>query len=232
MRIAVISFSGNVGKTTIARHLISPRIPNANILSVESANADEGEADALKGTQFALLQDALQVEDNLIVDIGASNIEDLLAGMEKYQGSHKDFDYFVVPTVSDIKQQRDTANTVEKLASIGVAPDRIRIVLNRVDQGTPTEEQFSMLQIFLSNNKVCGFDVNCALTENEVYQLVNHDSRSLRELADDTTDFKGLIAKAATRQEKLDIAQGLAIKRLASGVLPELDACFKALALQ
>ena len=53
----------------------------------------------------------------------------------------------------------------------------------------------------------------------------------MQRLADDTTDFKGLIAKAATRQEKIDIADKLAIKRLASGVLPELDACFKALAL-
>lgn len=27
MKLAVINFSGNVGKTTVARHLLAPRIP-------------------------------------------------------------------------------------------------------------------------------------------------------------------------------------------------------------
>ncbi|MFN0183173.1 MAG: StbB family protein [Aquabacterium sp.] len=232
MKIAILNFSGNVGKTTIARHLLAPRLPKARLLSVESANADEGEADALRGTQFAMLQQALQVDNDLIVDIGASNIEDLLAGMQKYKGSHADFDYFVVPTVADAKQQRDTSNTVEKLSGIGVAPGRIRLVLNRIDATIPVAEQFSLLEQVLSAKAFCAFNPLCAITENEIYQLVKHDSRSLRELAEDTTDFKGLIAQAPTRQAKVDIAQGLAIKRLADGVLPELDACFKALALQ
>ena len=231
MKIAIINFSGNVGKTTIARHLLLPRMPKADLISIESANADEGETDALKGRHFAQLQEAMQLNSDLIVDIGASNIEDLIAGMEKFKGSHKDFDFFVVPTVADAKQLRDTANTIAKLASIGVEPARIRIVLNRVDGGISVEEQFDILVKYLAANPLCAFDAKCAITENELYQLVKHDSRSIGELADDTTDFKGLIAKAATRQEKIDIADKLAIKRLASGVLPELDACFKALAL-
>ena len=120
MKIAIINFSGNVGKTTVARHLLLPRMANAVVVSIESANADEGETDALNGKQFTRLQRAMQVTDDLIVDIGASNIEDLLESMEKFKGSHEDFDFFVVPTVADAKQLRDTANTVAKLASIGV----------------------------------------------------------------------------------------------------------------
>ena len=46
MKIAVINFSGNVGKTTIARHLLLPRIPGAELITVESVNADEGQAQA------------------------------------------------------------------------------------------------------------------------------------------------------------------------------------------
>ncbi|MCK7494813.1 MAG: hypothetical protein MZW92_29645 [Comamonadaceae bacterium] len=44
MKVAVISFSGNVGKTTIARHLLAPRIPGAQLIAVESINAEDGEA--------------------------------------------------------------------------------------------------------------------------------------------------------------------------------------------
>lgn len=40
MKIAVINFSGNVGKTTVARHLLLPRIQGAELISVESVNAD------------------------------------------------------------------------------------------------------------------------------------------------------------------------------------------------
>ena len=51
MKIAVINFSGNVGKTTIARHLLLPRIDGAELFSVESLNAADGEghADRLEG---------------------------------------------------------------------------------------------------------------------------------------------------------------------------------------
>ena len=38
MKIAVINFSGNVGKTTVARHLLLPRIQGAELISVESVN--------------------------------------------------------------------------------------------------------------------------------------------------------------------------------------------------
>jgi hypothetical protein len=54
----------------------------------------------------------------------------------------------------------------------------------------------------------------------------------LAALASDDTDYKALIAKARDTAEKLALAQKLATRRLASGVVPELDACFAALALE
>ena len=231
MKVAILNFSGNVGKTTIARHLLAPRM-NADVVSIESANADDGEADAIRGKQFAALQQALLVADNLIVDIGASNIEDLLAAMQKYKGSHEDFDFFIVPVVGDTKQQRDTASTLVKLAGLGVMPARLRLVLNRVDSSVAVNDQFGTLEAFLSANPVCEFNAGCSITENEIYQRVKHDSRSVRELAEDKTDFKALIAKSKDLDEKRKHAEGLAVKRLAAGVLPELDACYEALALQ
>ena len=103
MRVAVINFSGNVGKTTVARHLLAPRIAGAQVIAIESINADDGQTQALRGSQFGELQEYLQTVDNVVVDIGASNVEDLLALMRKYRGSHEDFDCFVVPTVAGEK---------------------------------------------------------------------------------------------------------------------------------
>lgn len=103
MNIALMNFSGNVGKSTIARHLLSPRMNNARIYAVESINSDEtDQSDALRGSQFGALIDALAVapEDDAVIDVGASNIEDFISRMRQYRNSHEDFDYIVVPSVA------------------------------------------------------------------------------------------------------------------------------------
>jgi ABC-type protease/lipase transport system fused ATPase/permease subunit len=73
MKIAVLNFSGNVGKSTIARHLLSPRMPDASIVSVESINADSATEKTIRGTDFGQLQQDLQLEEKVIVDVGASS---------------------------------------------------------------------------------------------------------------------------------------------------------------
>jgi hypothetical protein len=232
MKVAVINFSGNVGKTTIARHLLAPRMTGAEIVSVESANADEQEADALRGKDFAHLQQYMLATDDLIVDIGASNVEDLMTLMRKFKGSHEDFDYFVVPAVPDLKQQKDTANTANELVKMGVPASKIKIVLNRVEDSETPDKQFTALLGFLAVSPVATVNPTAHLTDNEIYQRVKQDGRSISDLAADKTDYKALIAKAKDQREKVELADKLAVKRLADGVLPELDSCFEALALR
>jgi len=232
MKVAIINFSGNVGKTTVARHLLAPRIKKAEIVSVESANADEQEADALRGKDFAHLQQYMLASDDLIVDIGASNVEDLLSLMRKFKGSHDDFDYFIIPAVPDVKQQKDTANTANELAKMGVPSSKIKIILNRVEDAETPGKQFTALLGFLAVNQVATLNMAAHLTDNEIYQLVKQDGRSISDLAADKTDYKALIGKATDKGEKVALADKLAVKRLATGVLPELDACFAALELK
>jgi hypothetical protein len=127
MKLAVINYSGNVGKTTVSRHLLAPRLPGCQVVAVESINADDGQPVTIRGRQFAQLQEFLQSVDNVVVDIGASNVEELLKLMRRYQDSQEDFDGYVVPTAPDRKQQQDTAATLAELARIGVAPERLRV---------------------------------------------------------------------------------------------------------
>ena len=49
MKIAVINFSGNVGKTTVTHHLLAPRIPGTEVIAVESVNAGHGATQSLRG---------------------------------------------------------------------------------------------------------------------------------------------------------------------------------------
>jgi len=232
MKLAVINFSGNVGKSTVARHLLAPRIPGCEFVAVESINADDGNSMTIRGRQFAQLQEYLQTVADLVVDVGASNVEDLLALMRRYSGSHMDFDGFIVPTVPARKQQQDTAATLAELARIGVPPQRVRLVFNQVEDDSPIETVFETLLAYCAASGHAQPRLAASLRFNEVYARVRGTGRSLIELAADATDYKAEIVKARTMSDKLALAQQLANQRLARGVLPELDACFAALDLR
>ena len=231
MKIAVINFSGNVGKSTIARHLLLPRIPGASLIAVESINADDGQAGALRGRQFGELQEYLQTVDSVVVDIGASNVEDLLTLMRKYRGSHDDFDYFVVPTVPPLKQQQDTIATLAELAGLGIPAGRVKLVFNQVEDGASVAGAFETVLAFLAQNSVADASTRCTLGVNELYQRLRGGEADVAALARDATDYKALIARAESTEAKLALAQRLATRRLALGALPELDQCFAALEL-
>ncbi len=232
MKVAVINFSGNVGKTTISRHLLLPRIVGAELISVESLNADGSQGQYLRGRQFAELQEYMQTVNSLVVDIGASNVEDLMALMRRYRGSHEDFDYFVVPTVPDLKQQEDTMATLSELSRSGIAPSRLRLVFNMVDDGIEVNQAFEHLLAFLHACPVAKASTRCRLGTNEVYGRIAGKGIDLLALARDDTNYKALIAQASGAEEKIALAQKLVTRRLACGVVPELDACFAALELE
>jgi len=231
MKIAVINFSGNVGKSTVARHLLLPRIAGAELIAVESLNAHEGQAPALRGRQFGELQEYLQTVDSAVVDIGASNVEELLTLMQSYRGSHEEFDCFVVPTVPPLKQQQDTIATLVELSRLGVPPSRLKLVFNMAEAGVPVEHSFFMLLAFVAEQPLASADVACCLSSNEVYARIRGTGLDLGTLARDDTDYKALIAKAQNRDEKLALGRKLATRRLAVGVVSELDTCFRALGL-
>jgi len=231
MKIAVINFSGNVGKTTVARHLLAPRIAGAELIAVESINADDGQPQAVRGSQFGELQEYLQTVDNVVVDIGASNVEDLLALMRKYRGSHEDFDYFVIPTMPALKQQQDTIATLAELARIGVPVSKMRVVFNQIEDDARISELFASLFAFIEQHQFAPANTRCKLGANEIYERVKGTGVDLAELVRDETDYKAQIANANGVVEKIALAQKLATRRLATGVLPELDACFAALQL-
>jgi len=235
MKIAVINFSGNVGKTTISRHLLLPRIRGAELIAVESINAEEEhQGQSLRGRQFAELQEYMQTVDSAVVDIGASNVEELLGLMRRYRGSHEDFDAFVIPTVPALKQQKDTMATLFDLSRLGVTASRLKIVFNMVEEGTDVAQTFELLLAFLQDYPVATACTRARLGVNEIYGRVKGmgAAADLAALATDTTDYKSLIVKATNVAEKLALAQALATRRLACGMVPELDACFAALELE
>jgi hypothetical protein len=63
--------------------------------------------------------------------------------MTQYHGSHDDFDYFVVPTVANNKQRRDTISTIGALSEIGIPTHKIRVVFNMLNSDEQADRVFA-----------------------------------------------------------------------------------------
>jgi len=243
MKLAVINFSGNVGKTTVARHLLLPRIPGAELIAVESVNADGSKSvgprgnrtQSLRGNQFVQLQEYMQTLDSAVVDIGASNIEELLSLMQIYPESQEDFDAFIVPTIPVLKQQQDTIATLIQLSRLGVPPERIKLVFNMMEPTLSVEDTFYLLWAFLAEQPLATVNTACRLRATDIYARIRGRQGAqadLATLAHDDTNYKALILQTRDTHGKLALAQKLATHRLASWVVQEHDGCFAALGLE
>jgi len=229
MKIGVINFSGNVGKSTVARHLLAPRMNNAQIISVESINSDGTEEDAVRGKQFGDLIEALALMDNVVVDIGASNVEDFISRMAQYRGSHEDFDYFVIPTVGKQKQQRDTISTIDALTELGIPAKKIRVVFNMVEIEDAPERVFSGIFEYAAAEKTFTLRPEAVIHMNDIYGKLRGSEQTIADILNDPADLKEQLKTAKDADEKLRISRQIGVKRLAAGVTEELNAVFKAL---
>src|SRR5699024_8581823 len=80
-----------------------------------------------------------------IVDVGSSNIETFIKKLTSYKGSQEDFDYFIIPTTPQNKQQMDTLVTIETLLDLDVEPERIKVIFNMVESERSFDKQFSTI---------------------------------------------------------------------------------------
>lgn len=231
MKVCVLNYSGNVGKTTVAAHLLQPRM-DATVFSVETLNQDaEGDGvdvERMKGARFGDLQRKLVKLDSAIVDVGSSNVETFLAMMRQYDGSQEEFDYFVVPTVKDKKQTADTVNTILALHHLGVEAERIKVVFNKVDPSGNLEQEYGAL-FGLQEQGMLHLNEKAALHENEVFELIKGSDTSLAAVIADPSDFRQAVRDAKTPEEQDQAISRLAIKRLSTTCARNLDATYQAL---
>lgn len=233
MKVAVLNFSGNVGKTTVAGHLLKPRMGDAPIYSIESINtgadADGLDVEKMRGKKFGELVDELMPLDTAIVDVGASNVEDFLKLMQQFDGSHEEFDFFVVPVVKEKKVQADTVNTIRALQKIGIEKKRIRLVFNKVEVDEAVSDEFAALFGLAEAEKSFVVKPEATIYANEVFERLKAVGKSLGDITADETDYRARLRQAADEDEKELCVRMVALKRLAVTANKNLDDVFKAL---
>ena len=219
MKVAVINFSGNVGKTMIASHLLKMKQADAKVFSVESINtgadAEGIEVEKIRGKKFGELVDELMLLENAIVDVGASNVEEFIKLMQQFAGSHEEFDYFVVPVVKEKKVQADTVNTIRALAALGIDRDRIRVVFNKVEVDDSVEDEFAAIFGLAQLDNSFIVSQKATIYANEVFERIKSVGKSLGDIVADRTDYRAQLKTASTTDDKERLVQMIALKRLA-----------------
>lgn len=234
MKVAVLNYTGTVGKTTIAAHLLSPRMNDAPFYAVETINETaEGvglDVQKSRGKDFSALFKKLLVIDDAIVDVGASNIEEFLDGMVKFEDSHSEFDYFVVPVTSGSKEQKETISMIATLADFGIPSEKIRVVFNRVE-GDAVDE-FTPLLNFVKKSKLCIANTQAAIFENELFDMLAVKKLTISSVLADETDYKARareLGKDGDAKLKSHYSDMHVIKSLAKSVNRNLNAVYAAL---
>jgi hypothetical protein len=235
MKIVVINFSGNVGKSTVAAHLLKPRMNNATLFSIETLNDDAGsdgvDVETYKGKKYKELQEELFLLDDAIVDVGASNAEDFTNLMTQYHDSHEQFDYYLVPTVKDKKQTIDTIKTIESLVNIGIPKKKIRVILNRVEVDDDISDEFSALFGLEAANNTFVMNNKCVIYNNEAFDQCKDLGVPLAAIVADQTDYRAQ-AKAAKdagdQEEAKRCVQLCLLKMIAITAYKNLDQVYKA----
>ena len=235
MKVAVINFSGNVGKSTVAANLLAPRMPGARVFSIESTNVDAMSdgivVERFAGKQYHKLLSEMFLENQAVVDVGASNIGDFLKFMQQYEKSHEFFDFYVVPVVSERKQQADTVNTISALSEIGIPARKIRLVFNKVD----LDDESSLREVFEPLFGVHGayktftLKAGAVIYKNDAYELLKHSGMPIAALATDDTDFRQKARDADDADERGRYVSLAMTRMLAVSAQKNLDSVFQAL---
>lgn len=231
MIIATINFTGNVGKSTISRHLLAPRMTNSKIVSIESINSDEAddsEAAAIRGREFGDLIEELMISSNVIIDVGASNVEDFIDKMEQHKGSHNVFNCFIIPMVPERKQLKDSIATIVALSEIGVPAKNIKVVFNKVDPSDNLDKVFKPIIDFYNQSKLFTPTLDAVIYESELYDRLTSNV-VISELIENNTDFLAAIGETDDVDEKRALARAYSTRMLSETAKENLDEVFKVL---
>lgn len=233
MKIAVISFSGSCGKTTIAGQLLKPRIKGAEIYSIESFNSglenDGVEAEKIAAKDFLDIISNVAIAENAILDVGASNVAEFLKLMALYKNSHAEIDCYAIPTTKEKKTQIDTINLIKTLKGMGIPAKKIIVILNKVDidEVESVDKDFEMILNLHDLDKSFVVYPTAIVHANEIFDVVKDLGKSVESIINDETDYRAKIKETVDKSKKLEYANRIMYKNLGLSAKENMDFVFK-----
>jgi hypothetical protein len=232
MKFMVLNSSGSVGKSTITRELLAPRLNNPLIIEVEGQNLSSKDFSVrnkyfdLKvfNNNFDELYLDLIENDDVIVDVGASQLEVFFSELDKIAGVETLFDYFIVPTIPTDKAQTDTIKTITFLLNKGIDADKIKIIFNAVKD---VESDFAILIKALENINFA-VDKELYISDNKVFQELGLMKKTLADVYNpDLNFYKSKILNETDKSKKLAWVKIDMANRLGHTAIDEMDFVFE-----
>lgn len=207
--IAVLSFTGKVGKSTVSSYLLYPHMPEAKIIRLETINesghSGADEEKKMKGRDLEKLQLALSKTKSAIVDVGSSNVESFVLALNQQGNAHLDFDYFVVPVEASAAKQNEieeAVKTLSALAGMGIEPERIKVVFTKLLVDADLEEEMRILINFHKKNPIFTLDKNAVIHQTPAFKALGDVKKSFAEMLADKTDYRKAIKDIPLENEK------------------------------
>lgn len=206
--IAVLSFTGKAGKSTLTNNLFLPRMPGAQVFRLETINesgfsgVDELK---MKGRDLEKLQKELIRVKSAIVDVGASNVESFVLALSQEADSHLDFDYFIVPIIAKSAAQTELSEALKTLTvlnGMGIAPEKIKVVFNRLDIEADLKDEAKVIFNFHKKNPIFTLNEKAVVHETPAFKALGIVKKSYEEMFNDKTDYRQKLRDTPTEKEK------------------------------
>jgi len=213
----ILNFSGNVGKSTITRYLLAPRLDFCKIYSIESINEDGHNGEKIRGNALGAIFDDMLEYENVLVDVGSSNAETVISLLTKYDDAHEDFDAFIVPVISKPKVINDTIATVQALSQIGIPCKKVITVLNQIDTETDKTVDFSKIRKL--DGLQLTYDEKLAIPTHDFFTRIAGTGYNFLEILNDEKNYTKLVKETDKESPELGkLVLRRALKRLATSL--------------
>lgn len=208
-KVVVMSLTGNIGKSTVVNTLLAPRMPNAVVFRIETINAT-GSSGAekeikLRGDQLDRLQVGVTKAEASIVDVGSSNVEAFILGLNEQLGSHVFFDYFLVPILAQHGAEKETEDAIKTLVALhemGIGPERIKVVFNKLPKNSTLENECEVILNFHKANPIFTLDRNAVVHQSEAFAALGEVGKSYREMVFDDANYYLALNEIPMENEK------------------------------
>lgn len=231
MKVAIVSLSGSIGKTSLAAQMFYSRLGNPTVFAVETINETVSwyglPCEEFSGDQFDELIARILRTNNALIDTGASNIESFVKHLVRHDGAHEEIDFFIVPVPFDAKEQSEAVKTTELLRGLGVPNNKVRVLFNSVKDNV--EKEF---KVFLSEIRKHGYvepNLRAVVFYNRLLNWLHNKNMHIQTILNDQTDYKALLASGANEDRLDEWAEILANQMAARSVNRNLDAAFSEL---
>lgn len=237
--IATISFTGKVGKSSITNNLLDPRMENAKIIRIETINesglSGTGSAEQkMKGRDIEKLFTELSKTESAIVDVGTSNVESFVLGLTQQPDSHRFFDFFVVPVEANaakVNEFKEAVKTLTMLNRLGVEPERIKVVFNKLAPDCEIEDEMHRLFNFHKKSPIFTINRSAVIHDTQAFKALADAKKSYEEVLADKTDFWKILKETPLTEdaERTRLVKMARTQGLVRGLNTELDNVFNSM---